>query len=528
MLRIPLWKKLSTWIFILIMALVAMPNFMSPELRNDLPGWLPKKTMNLGLDLQGGSHLVLQVGVDATVARAYQNLEDEARDALAHAQGGRILFHNMGVDDKGLHVTVTSPAQADTAEAALRKALRNVSVARTGSTFQIAYFPLYLQQMRTNAVAQTLEVLRTRVDQFGVSEPVLQQQGDDQVIVELPGITDVERAKSVIGRTAQLSFHMVDEQAQQSASSHMRPPPGDAVFPMKADNGQAQGTIILKRRAALTGENLAGAEAGFDQFGNASVNISFDSRGTSKFARLTTDNVGKRMAIVLDGVVYSAPVLREPIMGGRAQITGSFTVQESRDLAMVLRAGALPAPVKVVEERSVGPTLGADSIHAGAFASALGFALVLLIMVLFYRGWGLAANMALICNIILIIGCMTLIGSTLTLPGIAGIALTIGMAVDSNILVFERIREEAARGLSPLMSMDQGFKSAFATILDANITTLVSALVLFGMGSGTIKGFALTLSIGVLSTIFTAVFVTRMFLAFWFFRFRPLQLPISE
>ena len=523
MLKFPLWKKAAVWLTLLASILVALPTIMSAEYRDKIPDFIPHKPINLGLDLQGGSHLVLEVDIPAALVRAYENLEDEARDILRRDQGGRILFRDMrSAPDKGVSFTVFEASQQQRAADALRKALPNdITITRDGDTFNLSFRPESLNDLREHALEQTLEILRMRVDEFGVSEPLIQREGENRIIIELPGISDVERAKRVIGRTAQLTFHLVDETAEANGQGFRRPPPGSAIFYEKSSNGEPGRPYVLKKRPALTGDNLAKADASFDQFGNPAVTIGFDATGTRKFATLTTDNVGKRMAIVLDGVVYSAPVLREPILGGRAEISGSFTVQETRDLAMILRAGALPAPVKIAEERTIGPSLGQDSIDAGRIAVVLGFVAVLVLMVVFYQWWGMAANVALFFNVVLIIAIMTLLGATMTLPGIAGIVLTIGMAVDANVLIFERIREEAQRGMTPMVAMETGFKSAYGTIWDANLTTLIAAVVLFGMGSGPIKGFALTLSVGILSSMFTAILVTRMILVAWLFRKRP-------
>ena len=524
MLHFSLWKKLLVSTVLLGSFLVALPNLVSSEFRASFPNYLPQSTVNLGLDLQGGAHLVLQIDMDAALRQSYETLEDEIKSTLRdRSSGTRISYKAMQTHiEKGVTFQLLNFEDLEDVAAKLRGAFTGVFVnGQEDGTINVIYTETELARMRQHALDQTLEILRMRVDEFGVSEPLIQRQGDDRVIVELPGVTDISRAKSIIGRTAQLTFHLVDE----SARAGRRLPPGVGIFYERIRN--EAGDVIqetpyfLMKRPAVTGENLNRASSAFDEFGNPVVSISFDSRGTRKFADLTRENVGNRMAIVLDNEVYSAPVLREPILGGNAQISGNFTLNEASDLATVLRAGALPTPIKIVEERTVGPSLGADSIKAGQTAVIYGFIGVLVLMLIFYGGFGLAANIALLFNVLLILAIMTLLGATLTLPGIAGIVLTIGMAVDANILIFERIREETRRGLTPLLAFDKGFSSAFGTILDANITTLIAAIVMFGMGSGPIKGFALTLSVGILASMFTAILVTRWQLLSWLLWVRP-------
>ena len=527
MLEFSIWKKLLVSLVLIWSLLVALPNLLPEETRADLPDALPQSTVNLGLDLQGGAHLVLQVDMGAALNQSYETFEDEVKAELRDREAGtRVRYRALRTDiENGITFKLVDPSLADEIARKLRGAFSGVFVtAQEDGTVNIVYTPEELKRMRKHALEQTLEILRMRVDEFGVSEPLIQRQGDERVIIELPGVTDISRAKSIIGRTAQLTFHMVDE----SARAGHRLPPGTGIFYERIRN--EEGDVIqeipyfLKKRPAITGEHLSRASSAFDEFGNPVVSISYDSRGTRKFADLTRENVGKRMAIVLDGEVYSAPVLREPILGGSAQISGSFSVTEANDLATVLRAGALPAPINIVEERTVGPSLGQDSIEAGKTAVVYGFIAVLVLMIVFYGGFGIAANVALLFNITLILAVMTTLGATLTLPGIAGIVLTIGMAVDANILIFERIREETRRGLTPLLAFDKGFSSAFGTILDANITTLIAAIVMFGMGSGPIKGFALTLSVGIVASMFTAILVTRWQMLAWLLRVRPKEL----
>lgn len=527
MLKFPLWKKLAIFSVLVFGLVNALPNVLSEKAITNLPSFLPKDKINLGLDLQGGSHLVLEVDVDAAFLQANENLEDDIRNVLRR-KGERIGYRGLKSDKSEVSFLVTNIANAEEAYKRLRKEIsREYYIERENASFKIYLTDDAKLNKERYALEQTLEILRSRVDEFGVSEPVIQRQGTRRIIIELPGVEDASRAKSIIGRTAMLSFHLVDTRMTAEEAMRRRAPAGTKIYYEQVVSGDGQVyeiPYLLKRRPALTGENLNSASAGFDESNRPAIFIGFDTRGTRKFADLTTKHVGERMAIVLDGKVYSAPNLREPILGGNASITGSFSVKETEDLAAILRAGALPAPVKVIEERTIGPSLGADSVNAGTTAVALGFIAVLVVMVLFYLGFGLAANMALLANVVLIVGVMTALGATLTLPGIAGIVLTIGMAVDANVLIFERIREETRAGRKPTRALEEGFKSAFGTILDANITTLIAAVVLFAIGSGPIKGFALTLSVGIATSIFTATMVTRFILVAWIKTVKPKKL----
>lgn len=484
---------------VLVTALAyALPNVLPASWYQVLPKNLPQERITLGLDLQGGSHLVLQVDMADVIHSAYENLSDDVRQVMREAKLG---YQALQANQR--HVTLLIGENKKEAVKTLDKDPR-IDVENTADIFTLTLTEAEEQRLRQVALQQTLEVLRARVDEFGVAEPVIQRQGDDRVIIQLPGIKDAARAKSIIGRTAKLTFHLVDD----TLSSTDRIPANRQVLYETGSGGQRI-PVVVHRRAALSGDLLTSAAAGFDQYSQPAVDIAFDRRGTQKFGRLSTEHVNRRFAIVLDGKVYSAPVFREPILGGRAQITGNFNVQESQDLATILNAGALPASVKIVEERTVGPSLGQDSVQAGKLAMLIGFGLVLVFMVVFYGVFGLAANIALLANMVIIIGVMSAVGFTLTLPGMAGIVLTIGMAVDANVLIFERIREELVAGAKPLAALEKGFKGVMSTIVDANITTLIAAVVLFAMGSGPVQGFALTLSIGVLSSMFTAIMLTR-------------------
>lgn len=500
-------------------AAASLPNLLTPEQRAALPGFLPQHAMTLGLDLQGGAHLVLEVSQADVFTKAYENLEDQVRE-LGRSQN--LGYTGLASRADGVTLTLRDPAQAQMLREELAREQVQLQVAE-GNQATLVFGESFLAELQKRALAQTVQVLRSRVDQFGVAEPVIQQQGTNRVIVELPGVRDVARAKAAIGKTAQLNFHLVDETATAGAAGGIVPP---GKLLLQEEFGGTTRPLLVERRPSLTGQMLTSAAAAFDQYGNPAVDIAFDSRGTQLFAKLSTENVGKRFAIVLDGKVYSAPVFREAILGGRAQISGAFTPEESQDLAAVLNAGALPAKVEVVEERTIGPSLGADSINAGVVAMGMGLAAVLVFMFLFYGLFGLAANVAVLFNLTLLVAVMSAMGFTLTLPGMAGMVLTLGMAVDANVLIFERMREEVANGKKPLAAILGGFEGAFRTILDGHVTTLVAAFVMFIFGSGPVKGFAVALAIGLIVSLFTSVTLTRWMILSWFKRARPAALPL--
>jgi protein-export membrane protein SecD len=518
----------ARWLLVVGVALLALlttlPNFLTDESAPWWPNWLPQKTLTLGLDLQGGAHLALEVDLADLEQRSYENLEAQVRTILRQEQ---LNYRNLQTRNGTVTLEAFKPEQQAEVERELKRQLRDADVRRDGATVTLTFTEQFLTQLRARALAQTVEILRGRVDEFGVAEPLIQQQGERRIIVQLPGIEDIARAKGIIGRTAQLSFYLVNREVDPYGQI----PPGFKVLHEEFTD-PASGEVtqrlpyVVPQRPNLTGEYLTGATAEFDQFGQPAVMMSFDGRGTQLFARLSSENVGRQFAIVLDGVVYSAPVFNEAILGGRAQITGNFTVQEAEDLATVLRAGALPAPVAVVEERTVGPSLGADSVQAGLLAIMIGFVLVLGVMAIFYFGYGLMANTALLVNVLLITGVMSMLGATLTLPGMAGIVLTIGIAVDANVLIFERIREELLGGRSPRGAIQGGFEKALSTIVDANITTLMTAVILFAVGSGPLRGFALTLGIGILASMFTAIVLTRLLMESWLAVRQPKQISL--
>lgn len=512
--KITFLKKITIVSVLIIGAIYALPNFLKYEnIHPEFEKYLPSNTINLGLDLQGGSHLVLEVDLDTYLKNKYVNMTSEIRKTLAKE---KLNYRSMRSSKDGVTFTAFKESQYSEIRKVLLDKFQGVVIERDDNKFEVFYSDVEKATMETYAIGQTLEILRSRVDQFGVAEPLIQRQGVNRVIIELPGVKDSGTAKDLIGKTAQLNFHLVDRVLPSNDRRIINPPAGKIVSYEvlgKSQSGEEFKTYyLLEKRPVLSGENLADAKSGFNQDGQVDVSISFDPTGSRQFAKVTTENTGHRMAIVLDGVTYSAPNLNEPILGGRASITGNFTTKEAEGLAIVLRAGALPAPVKIVEERTVGPSLGADSIEASKIAILVGFSMVLVAMLIVYGRMGLVANLSLLINVVLIVALMSIIGSTLTLPGIAGIVLTMGMAVDANVLIFERVREELRNGHERLKALEVGFNSALSTIFDANITTLIAAVVLFAVGSGPIKGFALTLSIGIVSSVFTAVMLSRWIL----------------
>jgi preprotein translocase subunit SecD len=442
-------------------------------------------------------------------------------------RGERIRYSSLGMKDGAVLVTITNEEDRANALRLLRGLETGIQATMDeAGAISMAFTEQALIEKRTQAVDQSIEIVRRRVDETGTREPSIQRQGDDRIIVELPGIDNPERVKALIGRTAKLTFHLLDDPVSPEDAARGRIPPGSRLL----DNGEAgqagqPNQLVVRKRVEVAGDRLVGAQATF-QNAEPVVSFRFDTVGGRKFGQVTTENEGKFLAIVLDNRVISAPRIREPILGGSGIISGSFTTQDAQDLALLLRAGALPAPLTVLEERTVGPGLGADSIAAGELASVLGMIAVVAFMILAYGTFGLFANLALTVNVCLLIGILSGLGATLTLPGIAGIALTIGMAVDANVLIFERIREESRLGKGVITSIQAGFNNAFSAILDANVTTLFAAALLYYFGSGPVRGFAVTLAIGVLTSMFTAIMVTRFILSVWVRRAHPKTLPI--
>ena len=478
----------------------ALPNFFT------LPGVWGQKKLNLGLDLKGGAYLLLEVETDKVLAERGDALVDTVRQSLRQRKIG---YTGLGSASGKAVFTLTDPSKTTEAISLLRRELPTMLVeARENGKMVVSYGDEGRRQLLKNVMEQSVEIVRLRVDATGTSEPDIRISGGNRIIVALPG-EDPERIKQLLGKTAKLTMHFLGG-TLALAEKQGKLPPGTFLLAAK-DPVAGEAEYILKRKVAISGERLEQANATFDSQSAAYVvSISFDGLGARQFARVTKDNVGKRLAIVLDGQVLSAPVINEPIPGGVAQISGSFTAAEASDLALLLSAGALPAPLTILEERSVGPGIGKDSVEAGKSAAIFGFILVVLFMGFYYRSLGILADVALLLNLVLLLGLLSLLQATLTLPGIAGIVLTLGMAVDANVLVFERIREERALGRTLVNAVAKGYERALRTIIDANLTTLIAAMFLYIFGSGAIRGFAVTLSLGLVTSLFTATMVTRL------------------
>lgn len=476
----------------------------------------PHKKINLGLDLQGGMHLVLEVqnekAVEAELERTISELKKDLRkEGLKHRGITR-------TQDNSIVADISGPDSRETVEKLLSDDYSNLLIPSAETTGDGVSFTLRLpdeemDSIKKMATEQALETIRNRIDEFGVSEPDIRIQGANRILLQLPGIKDPDRAKGLIGKTAQLTFQLVNDEADVNAALNGTPPVGSEIlYQDRTDSAtgiKTQVPFLIKKQVLLDGSLLTNARVEFDQFQQPQVGIEFSRKGARIFDRVTSQNVNRRLAIVLDKNVYSAPNIQGRIPGGKAVITGQFSMEEAKDLAIALRAGSLPAPVTIIEERTVGPTLGADSVRMGLMSMMVGGALVIMFMVVYYRAAGLIADLALIINIIIIGGGLAAFQATLTLPGIAGIILTIGMAVDANVIVFERIREELRAGRTPLAAVQAGYERATLTILDANVTTLIAAVVLFQFGTGPIKGFAVTLGLGIVASLFTALVLSK-------------------
>ena len=519
MIQIPTWKRIAILIVCLLGLLYSAPNVMPEralmQLQGMLPSWAPVKTVNLGLDLQGGAHLLVEADVSEVISERANGLRSGIRSILRE-EG--IQTSRITVLPNGVRFTLNDRSQTSEARRLLRQQDQELEVLVNDETgvIEATWPPSAIDTIRDQAVNQSIEIIRRRIDETGTREPVIQRQGEDRILVQLPGVDDPQRIKALIGKTAKLSFHLVAEDQRPGSLTTK-----DLPYAERQDE-----RLYIQRQRDITGDMLTNAQTGFDQNGLPVVNFQLNAVGARKFCSISSDNVGKLFAIVLDNEIISAPVFRSPICGGQAQISGNFTVSSANDLALLLRAGALPAELTFVEERTVGPSLGADSIASGQNASLIALALVLFFMAIVYKRFGIYADIALVANIALIFALLSMMQATLTLPGIAGIVLTIGMAVDANVLIFERIKEELRNGRSVMAAIDTGYSRAFGTIIDANITTLIAAAILFSFGTGPIKGFAVTLGIGVLTSLFTSIMVTRLMVVMWLHGTKPKELRI--
>ncbi|HXI05182.1 MAG: protein translocase subunit SecD [Bradyrhizobium sp.] len=527
------WKALAIILTALVVCLCAVPNFFPEATVKTWPAWAQRRLV-LGLDLQGGSYLLLEVDANSVKKDRLDAVRDEARKVLREAR----IQVTGGVQVRGdaVEARITKDTDVPAALAKLRDisqpigglmggtGQRDLDVAEAAGVIRLTVTqPAMLERMR-KTIEQSIQIVERRVNELGTVEPVIQRQGTDRILVQVPGLQDPTRLKELLGKTAKMEFRMVDTSVSSDQALAGRIPPDSELLQSASRTDSPQ---VVKKQVLVSGGDLTDAQASFDQrSGEPVVSFKFNTSGARKFAQATSENVGLPFAIVLDNKVISAPVIREPITGGQGQISGNFTVQAANDLAILLRAGALPAPLTVVEERTVGPGLGQDSIDKGELAAYVGSILVIVFMLLTYRLFGVFANIAVVINVAMIFGLLSLLNATLTLPGIAGIVLTVGIAVDSNVLIYERIREELRGGRTPISAIDAGFTRALATILDSNITTFIAAAVLFYIGTGPVRGFAVTLGIGIITTVFTAFTLTRLIVAWWVQWKRPKTVPI--
>tara|TARA_Y100001970_G_scaffold184399_1_gene224277 strand:+ start:8013 stop:9566 length:1554 start_codon:yes stop_codon:yes gene_type:complete len=496
----PKWKIFIVSLVLSLGIVFSIPSFLYQD--DEVNNWYLDNRVNLGLDLQGGSYLLLQVESEVLFNEEFDNIIDSIR--LISRKNKSKIISTSNIDDE----LIINYNNNDTIESIREKFLQNyvnVDAFIKGNNLHIKINDIYKKSIQDSAIKQSLEIVRKRIDESGTKEPLIQRSGKSRILLQLPGVKNPERIKELLGKTAKLTFHMVDDDNSDALSANLAPF-GKMIV---SDFYNEEIKYLVDKKSKVGGENLIDAKASFDPNEGHAVSFRFDTTGAQKFGKATSENVGKRFAVILDGVVITAPVINTAITGGSGIITGNFNSQEATDLAVLLRAGALPAPLTIVEERSVGPGLGADSIQAGKIASIIGMILVCVFMVLIYGSFGLIANISLIANIFIIISLLGTIGATLTLPGIAGIVLTIGMSVDANVLIFERIKEENLHNGKIYEIIKKGFDKAFSTIMDANITTLIAASLLFVFGSGPIKGFSITLSLGVLASMFTALMLTN-------------------
>ncbi|PIB96702.1 protein translocase subunit SecD [Caulobacter sp. X] len=532
MLTLSRWKIIAVTLSVIFGILFSLPNVLPQKTLDAIPAWLPHKKLNLGLDLQGGSYLLYEVDTDALHRERLSNLTEDVRTQLRSEQ---IPFGELNQQGEIISVRIGDAARYNDALNLLRKNLgaplagviggKDVSVSGKGDNrIEVRFVPEAAKADAVKAVDQSIETIRRRIDSLGTKEPSINRQGENRIMIQAPGESDPEKLRAIIGQTAKLTFQMVDETVTPEDVQAGRIPPGSEVLP--GDNIAPY--YVVKKRALVSGEELTNASQGFDpQSGNPVVQFAFNGAGARKFGDATARNVGKRFAIVLDKKVISAPVINGAITGGSGIITGNFTVQSANELSLLLRSGALPAPLNVEDQRTVTAELGADAVKAGSISLAIGALSMFVFVILAYGLFGGFAAIALVVNVLLIVGIMSMTQATLTFPGIAGLILTLAVAVDANVLIYERMRDEANAGRTPMAAADHGYKLALTSILDANITSLISGLIMFSFGSGPVKGFAWTLVIGVFTSLFTAIFITQVLIGWWFKATKPKKLPIA-
>lgn len=509
----PRWKLILISFVCALGIIFAAPNFLTNSQLAALPNWLPKSTMNLGLDLKGGSHLLLEVDYKAYLKEQLENLRESIRQDLREKKIGYV---NLSVNADTVTFSLRDDDSIISTEKLLKKD-KDIEVFVDGSKFSINYDQNYLATLKRKLIEQSIEIIRRRVDEHGTKEPILQSQGEDKILLQVPGLSDPEHLKKLIGQTAKMTFHLVNETV--TSTSHV---PFDSML-VEEDIEQEQRSrkVAVYKKVILNGDLLKNAMVSFDQYSKPVVAFEFNNLGAKQFADITKKNLGKRLAIVLDNKLICAPNISTTILGGSGHITGNFSPQSANDLALLLRAGALPAPLKIIEERTVGPSLGAVSIEQGRQAAILSIIAVVIFMVFMYGICGIFATIALCFNLIFLVALLSLLQATLTLPGIAGIVLTMGMSVDANVLIFERIREESKNGLQAFSSLDRGFRQAFNTIIDSNLTTILVGICLYAFGSGAIKGFAVTLVVGIATSMFSSITLTKLMLCKWVDIYRP-------
>ncbi len=549
------WQIWSIVAALLLALILALPNALPSKQQTWLRDNIGLRPMTLGLDLQGGANVLLEIDRKELIESTLLQTASDVRGTLRDAKVG---YSNIQRGQNNVSVKITKPEDMTKAQEALKKLIPDqgtnfltgqtseslMAIETVGDQVRLVISEAGLDARIANAVKQSISIIAKRIDGIGTTEPVIQQQGKDRIVVQVPGLQDTNRLKDLLQGTAKLTFQLLCE--SQPTGSGQNPPPECIGYPLKEDvdklkqdrkasnqtvtdqdmRALRQMWVQTSSRAVVDGEDLTDAQPSFDQQNRPVITFRLNNKGSIRFGKLTSENVGRPFAIVLDKVIQSYPTINEPILGGQGQISGSFSVEEASNLAITLRSGALPAKLNIVEERTVGPSLGKDSVNAGVFAALVGLIGVMAFMILPYGLFGWFANLALLGNLLMLIAIMSFFGFTLTLPGIAGIVLTLGMAVDSNVLIYERIREEWRNGRTALSSIDVGFKAALGAVLDANVTTLIAAVVLFGIGSGPIRGFAITLAVGIFTTMFTAFTLTKLVVALWVKYRRPKEINL--
>ncbi len=520
MMYMPTWKSVLIIGICLLGVILCIPNFFTQQQLEKFPDFVPSRQIGLGLDLKGGAHFLLEVGIGPVMQERLASLADTVRGELRREQ---IRFREVEPQGETVVGALREASDMQRALEIVRRSEQGIEVTSSGDTFRIVFTPQAITQRKTQILEQSIEILRRRVDESGTKEPTIVRQGDDRILLQLPGVDDTGPIKAVIGKTAKLEFRLINENVPPGSPTI--PPNSEILEGVDRSAGGEVGRYVVFKRIVVGGESLTDAQPTNDR-GQWIVSFKFDSSGGRRFCQATTDNVQRRLAIVLDNQVISAPVVQSPICGGAGIITGQFTVESATELALLLRAGALPASLTFIEERTVGPELGADSIEAGELATLVGSVLVVVLMIACYGMFGVIAIIALFFNLVWVFAAMSVLGASLTLPGIAGIVLTVGMSVDANVLIYERVREEVRIGRSPISALDAGYDRAMSSIIDGNLTTLIAGIILFSMGSGPIRGFAVTLSLGIIVSMFTAIMLTRMILIHWLRWKRPAALNI--